>query len=387
MKKHLITSATAAKLWKLWSAGACSRFSFAMALFILAGLAASAQNTSTPDQIAARLAAQRAAENGGGDATPAATTPAASPGAGATNAADANAANADDTDMANSANTGATNAASTDPDEIRRLAALEAAKKEVAATANLPTSLASLQIITHNNIFDPRRQPWTPTRNAPPVARVETFTLRGVANKIGKGPVAMFVGDGVPPYPQWRCVGQNVSEFVIKEINDDGVKLADPKATNSASAEIVLGVEKGQQGLTRADGGPWKPAYFTPTYASAPRGPSQPDQGFGGGPQFAAAQPMAMDNTPSAFTYGANPQDDGSGGFNNPRRQRGQGGPGGGGGRQRGGGGGFGNGGFGQGGGGGGNSAFAPAPPPVDPNAPIDPIVLQRLQQRRQAEQ
>jgi hypothetical protein len=365
-------------------------------LLLAAAFVAAAQDNNSDAAIAARMAARRAAENGGAAAAPANAADTGATNAadiGATNAADAADADAGmpngaDAQVANTANTGATNAAAADPEEIARKARLAAAAKEAAASANLPGNLALLQIITQKNIFDPRRQPWSGNVPPPVVVRKETWGLRGISQKIGKGYLAFFEGDGVPSYPETRCVGDSVIGFKIKDITFNSVTLIDSKSTNNA--EVVFEMNKGQQGLTRDDGGPWKPAYFTPDYQVATRGPRQADNGMGGGPQYTMAQPMMPD--PNGFQFSVTTGQDDPNAFggrgNRGRRNQqnnfnGPGGPGGRPGRQPGGFGG-GTGGFG-GGGGGANTSFAP-PTVVDPNAPIDPIVLQRLQQRRQQE-
>jgi len=339
-------------------------------ILVVAAFVAAAQDNGREAQIAAQLAARRAAENGGGDATPANTAD-----TGATNATDTGAANGADANVTNTVNTGATNSAAADAAEIARQARIALTNKELATSNNLPGNLAFLQIITQKNIFDPNRRPWAVGPVQPPV-RTETFTLRGTSEIKAKGWVADFEGDGVPPFPPFRCIGQEVNGFKIKDITFSNVTLIDIKATTNA--EIVVDIDKG---LTRSDGGPWKPAYYTVEYAMPNRAPRQADNGMGG-PQFPPMPAMMADSGQTTFTFGGNAQDDNSGGFGNRNRQRGGGGPGGGG-RQRGGGGGFG--GFG-GGGGNANATFAP-PTVVDPNAPIDPAVLQRLQQRRQQEQ
>ena len=246
---------------------------FSTLIFLAAaGSVASAQDDPA---VAARLAARRAAEEAGGapapatapDAAAAATTgaqdtgAAALPGAGVTNAAEA-------------AATG-TNAAA-DPEEAARLARLAAAAKEALAATKLPGSLAALQIITQKNIFNPNRLPWTGNRPPPRQALIERFYLSGTSEKISMGHVAFFEGDGVPTFPPYRCIGTTVNGFKIKAITDTNVILTDTMSTNSA--DIVLDLTgHGQQGLTRSDGGAWRPFYFTPSYENFGPRPQRPD--------------------------------------------------------------------------------------------------------------
>src|ERR1039458_2643312 len=126
-------------------------------LLLAAAFVAAAQDNNSDAAIAARMAARPVMPNGA------------------------------DAQVANTANTGATNAAAADPEEIARKARLAAAAKEAAASANLPGNLALLQIITQKNIFDPRRQPWSGNVPPPVVVRKETWGLRGISQKIGKG--------------------------------------------------------------------------------------------------------------------------------------------------------------------------------------------------------
>jgi len=332
-----------------------------------AGFVLSAQDTST-DPIAARLAAQRLAESGGAAAVPAAD-------ASATNTADAGTATATDTGMTNATDTGASTNAAADPEAIARKARLAAAEKELAAAAKLPGSLVLLQNITQKNIFDPRRQPWAGER--PPVRQVakENVYYSGATEKIGKGFLATFEGNGVPSYPPSRCVGDTINGFKIKDITLTNVTVIDTKSTNNAEQVWNIPGAGGQQGVTRDDNGPWKPAYYTPEYATYSR-QRQADAGPPAPNQFPMTQPMMADTGPVAFTFGDTSGQDNSQGYNQRNRNRNNGGGGGRGGR---GGGGFG--GF-----GGGNANFAPPAPPPDPNAPIDPAVLARLRAQRAAE-
>lgn len=352
---------------------------FATSLMLgFAGFVLPAQDTST-DPVAARLAAQRLAESRGAAAVPAAD-------AGATNAADAGMATAADAAVTNAADAGASTNAAGDPEEIARKARIAAAEKELAAAAKLPGSLVMLQNITQKNIFNPNRMPWT--GNVPPPRQVikETVYLSGVTEKIGKGFLATFDGNGAPSYPPSRCVGDTINGWKIKAITDTNITVIDTKSTTNAEQVWNIPGAGGQQGVTRTDGGPWQPAYYTPEYATFSR-QRQADAGPPGPPQFPMTQPMVANTGPTAFNFGDTSGQDNSQGYGGRNRNRGGGGPGGGGrGGRGGGGGGFGGGGFGGGGFGGGNTQFAPPAPPPDPNAPIDPAVLARLRAQRAAE-
>jgi hypothetical protein len=330
---------------------------FSTLLFLAAaGSVALAQDDPA---VLARLAARRAAENGGGDGAAA-----TSPDTAAAAAADAQG-NGADTNAVIAADTGATNAAA-DPEEAARLARLAAAAKETAAATKLPGSLASLQIITQRNIFDPNRLPWvgTPRPVVAPV-RVETFTFRGTSEETGKGVIhAMFEGDGIPSFPATRDVGNMVNGFKIKAITRTNITLVDTNSTTNAEIVFTAPGMGGQQGLTRNDGGPWKPAYYTPTYETVAPRQQRPESAMAA-PQYMTAQPT-MAQTPFTFT---DPSMDPYAGTARTRTTRNGGGRGG----RGGGGGNF----------GGGNTQFAPASPPPDPNAPIDPAVLERLRARR----
>jgi uncharacterized membrane protein YgcG len=354
-------------------------------LFLAAGSVAPAQDDPA---VLARLAAQHARENGGGDAAPAPDTATAATAGAQDNGADTNAAVGAIAGVTNAADAAATGTnAAADPDEIARQARLAAAAKEAMSATKLPGSLASLQIITQKNIFNPSRLPWSPNRLPPRQAIVENFYFRGASEKINMGFVAIFEGDGVPNFPPTRCIGDSVNGFKIKAITRTNVTLTDPKSTNIADIVFTLPGMGGQQGLTRSDGGPWKPAYYTPSYDNfAPR-PQRADIAMGGPNQFTApAMPMMMPPN-QGFTFPDPSQDPSQGYGNNPRNnRRGGTGNGRGGGRGGGGNGGFGGGAAGGFGGGGNNGAFAPPSPPPDPNAPIDPAVLARLRAARAQE-
>ena len=355
-------------------------------LFLAAGSVAPAQDDPA---VLARLAAQHARENGGGDAVPAPDTATAATAGAQDNGADTNAAVGAIAGVTNAADAAATGTnAAADPDEIARQARLAAAAKEAMSATKLPGSLASLQIITQKNIFNPNRLPWSPNRLPPRQAVIETFTFRGGSEKIGMGSVAFFEGDGVPTFPPYRCVGTTVNGFKIKAITDTNVILTDTMSTNSADIVFTAPGMGGQQGLTRSDGGKWNPAYYTPSYDNfgAPR-QQRPDVTMAGPTQF--TPPPTMMVFPNQGIMITDPSQDPSQTYgSNPGRTRGARGGGGGG---RGGRGGGGNGGFGGGaaggfGGGGNNGAFAPPSPPPDPNAPIDPAVLARLRAARAQE-
>ncbi|MGD1085685.1 MAG: hypothetical protein ABSA47_13190 [Verrucomicrobiota bacterium] len=132
-----------------------------------------------------------------------------------------------------------------------------------ASPASQTTNVAAFsqfQLILRNNIFDPDRGVGTTLRKAaltrPP--RVETFSFRGAAEKVGKGCDGFFTGDGAPA-SGILDVNDMINGFKIQEINLRQVKLAD---TNHQ----VLTLEV-QTGLARQDEGPWikipAPALYT----------------------------------------------------------------------------------------------------------------------------
>jgi len=415
---------------------------FAALPLLAAALAASAQD----ENLAAQMAARRAAEDGGAPAAPAVQAEAA-----ATNDAAASPTNSPDTGATNAASTGATNsAAGDDEDNPGRKAALAAALKALqAANNNLSLRLASLQIITQRNIFDPNRVPYNPlaTRAA---TQIETFSLRGVTTIDGKL-VATFVGDGVKDYPAYRAVGETVGtapgfgscDFKIMDITKTNVTLLDTKftpkavaaatnsatnslsasATNSAASDggkvvlalgssvaaaaatspvasataagkIVLALD---QGLTRSDAGPWRSATALltyPTFVARVAPPTAPNM-LGAQALFATMPQITFDQS-GDLSISTDPNA-GFGPGGGRQRGRGRGGAGGGGRGGRGGagggfggagGGGFGGGaggGFGGGGFGGGGAVAAPAA--AAPAAAPDPAVLARLQAQRAQEQ
>jgi len=411
---------------------------FAALPLLAAALAASAQD----ENLAAQMAARRAAEDGGAPAAPAVQAEAA-----ATNDAAASPTNSPDTGATNAASTGATNsAAGDDEDNPGRKAALAAALKALqAANNNLSLRLASLQIITQRNIFDPNRVPYNPlaTRAA---TQIETFSLRGVTTIDGKL-VATFVGDGVKDYPAYRAVGETVGtapgfgscDFKIMDITKTNVTLLDTKftpkavaaatnsATNSATNEIgkvvlALGSSTAaaannsatnsqaasataagkivlalDQGLTRSDAGPWRSATALltyPTFVARVAPPTAPNM-LGAQALFATMPQITFDQS-GDLSISTDPNA-GFGPGGGRQRGRGRGGAGGGGRGGRGGagggfggagGGGFGGGaggGFGGGGFGGGGAVAAPAA--AAPAAAPDPAVLARLQAQRAQEQ
>jgi hypothetical protein len=169
-------------------------------LFALGGWAALAQDVDP--QAAARLAARRAAEEGGQDAAPA--TPLDAIPATPADATDAS------TTSTNSAAAG-TNNLDDDPAEVLRKANLAKAEAEIKAQGGV--SKVSLAIITSRNIFDPARIPnvrTTPTAIRPQVAS-ESFYLNGISHKVNMGYLAFFSGTGVPAYPPTRVIGDVVN--------------------------------------------------------------------------------------------------------------------------------------------------------------------------------
>jgi hypothetical protein len=205
-------------------------------LFAFAGLTAAAQDAGSPDDVIARLAARRAAEEAGRPmpATPppalAAVTPAGADASATNSAADAEDAAA----------------------EARRKANLAAAIKETQASGLTNISLASLQIIVHRNIFNPNREPYVEGVTGAPAAPqpvVESFTLRGIAEKVGMGYQAFFVGDGVPQtYPVTRVIGDKIGDWVIMAITMSNVTLLDTKYSTHPTNTTTRG---GTRGLGR----------------------------------------------------------------------------------------------------------------------------------------
>jgi hypothetical protein len=150
-----------------------------------------------------------------------------------------------------------------------------------ATSSNLPpTAVASFQIITQRNIFDPRRTRdrgnETYQRVRPP--RIETFSFRGTALKIGKDYYdAFFDGDGAPRSGVLN-VNDTINGYKIKAITNDSVTLATTKGTNQ---EVV--VVKAEWGLTRTDGGEWKMAFNPAPHTTGARAQNSGDGANGGG--------------------------------------------------------------------------------------------------------
>jgi hypothetical protein len=223
MKKHLIASGT-------------------VLLFLITALIAAAQDASDQDAIIARLQAKRAAEEAG---RPVPVTPPPAPAA-VTTAPDA----AAGTNIAGAGGTNSAVDADEAADQARAKAALAAARKaDLAAEAAAPKTVtkASLQDIIHKNIFDPNREPYDPLLGEEGAARaavaapvVESFTLRGIAEDVGKGLLAFFVGDGVPTnYPPTRVIGEKIGDFLIKDITFSNVTLIDTKFSTRPTNVVV----------------------------------------------------------------------------------------------------------------------------------------------------
>ena len=221
MKKYIIASGT-------------------LILFAFAGLTAVAQDAGNADDVIARLAARRAAEEAG---RPIPATPPPAPAAAA--------------DTAVAAATGATNSAADAEDaaaEARRKANLAAAIKETLASGTNNVKITAFQIIVHRNIFDPNRvgdveEIARNTGVATPQPVVESFTLRGIAEKVGKGYQAFFVGDGVPQtYPVTRVINDKIGDWVIKDITISNVTLVDTKYSTHPTNTTTRG---GTRGLGR----------------------------------------------------------------------------------------------------------------------------------------
>ena len=110
--------------------------------------------------------------------------------------------------------------------------------------------MSQFQIIIQRNIFDPSRGSDASNRDstAKRQPRIETFSFRGAAEKVGKGFDAFFM-ETVLPHPETVAVNDVINGFKVREINLAEVKLMD---TNQQ-----LVILKDQTGLTRQDGGPW----------------------------------------------------------------------------------------------------------------------------------
>lgn len=122
--------------------------------------------------------------------------------------------------------------------------------------------MSQFQIIIKRNIFDPSRGSDASNREstAKRQPRIETFSFRGAAEKVGKGFDAFFTGDGAPTSGT-VAVNDVINGFKLLEINLSEVKLMD---TNQQW--VIL---KDQTGLTRQDGGPWSKVFVPAVYGSS----------------------------------------------------------------------------------------------------------------------
>jgi hypothetical protein len=122
--------------------------------------------------------------------------------------------------------------------------------------------ISQFQIILRRNIFDPSRGSEASNRDSTPKRqpRIETFSFRGAAEKVGKGFDAFFTGDGAPASGT-VAVNDVINGFMVREINLSEVKLMD---TNQQ-----LVILKDQTGLTRQDGGPWSKLFVPTLYRSS----------------------------------------------------------------------------------------------------------------------
>ena len=122
--------------------------------------------------------------------------------------------------------------------------------------------MSQFQIIIQRNIFDPSRGSDASNRESTPKRqpRIETFSFRGAAEKVGKGFDAFFAGDGAPASGT-VAVNDVINGFKVREINLSEVKLMD---TNQQW--VIL---KDQTGLTRQDGGPWSRVFVPAVYSSS----------------------------------------------------------------------------------------------------------------------
>jgi hypothetical protein len=110
-------------------------------------------------------------------------------------------------------------------------------------------SIETFQIVVRRNIFDPARQPSTPTN---PPAKVETFSFRGAALCGDAGYQGFFEGDGVPQSGR-LAVNDAVNGFVVESLTLTEAKLVN---TNTPAHEVLI--LKDQTGLTRTDGSAWR---------------------------------------------------------------------------------------------------------------------------------
>jgi hypothetical protein len=122
-------------------------------------------------------------------------------------------------------------------------------------------SIETFQIVVRRNIFDPARQPYTPTQ---PPAKVETFTFRGAALCGDAGYQGFFEGDGVPQSGR-LAVNDAVNGFVIQSLTLTEAELVN---TNTPSHEVLI--LKDQTGLTRTDGSVWTRIRVPVSYRKRP---------------------------------------------------------------------------------------------------------------------
>ena len=236
-------------------------------LFAGTGLLASAQDAPAASSVEARLAARRAAEELGATAAPAAPTE-------------------------------------------------TAAEPRITPITPIPPIATNLQVVWQRNVFDRARVPYTPRTYRPPPV-IESFSLRGISEIVGKGFVALFGGNGVPSYPPSRVVGDllggdNGRQFKITAITLSNVTLLDTKftprpagtsaagRTNSAPAgpEFVLNLD---EQLTRTDGGPWTTNAYIPVYPTfAARSPLDRPDPSAAAPPTTPMNPRVPRSGPSA---------------------------------------------------------------------------------------
>lgn len=157
-----------------------------------------------------------------------------------------------------------------------------------------PAGASQFQVILQKNIFDPERGTGAPIQESTPKrpSRIETFSFRGSAEKLGKGFDAFFDGDGAPVSGAVD-VNEEINGFKVQEIGLSEVKLL------GANHEVVI--LKDQTGLTRRDGGPWIKVSVPVSYS--PAAPNDNAGADGGGPGRASAGFAAV-STPQTDTPG-----------------------------------------------------------------------------------
>ena len=127
-----------------------------------------------------------------------------------------------------------------------------------AAPTSAPSPLdeASFNIITKNNIFNPRRSaayiPPDSTKK-PPAPQVDFFALVGIMS-YEKGPFAFFEGSG-SEYRKVAKPGDSIAGFKVAAIEESAVKLVGDTNTLAAGTNTIVMPVNMQ--MHREKGGPW----------------------------------------------------------------------------------------------------------------------------------